>query len=88
MATMKARRAGPWVIYRMAVKGSSAGVNAVCEQAEWDAMELARPGIHALLRAGIGNEAEAERLARGSSGDTIPRGQPRPVGGPSFVPAR
>lgn len=88
MATTKTRRAGPWVIFRMTIKGSAAGVNAVCEQSEWDAMELARPGVNALLRAGIGSEAEAERLARGTSGDTIPRGQPRPADGPAFVPAR
>jgi len=34
-----------------------------------DAMELARPGYYKLVRAGITNEAEAERLARGTSGD-------------------
>jgi hypothetical protein len=32
-------------------------------------MELARPGHYKLVRAGITTEAEAERLARGTSGD-------------------
>ena len=55
---------------------------------EWAAMEQARPGYYALLRAGIENETEAERLARGTSGDTIPRGVPRPAAGPATVAAR
>ena len=40
----------------------------VREQSEWEAMELARPGYHTLVRAGIANEAEAEALARDMSG--------------------
>src|SRR5437762_7993360 len=47
------------------------GMNAVCEQQEWDEMERARPGYHRLIRSGITNEAEAEKLARGTSGDPI-----------------
>jgi hypothetical protein len=57
-----------WVVYLKAVL-NNAGVRAVCEQAEWDAMELANPGHHTLIRGGIRNEAEAERLARGTAGD-------------------
>jgi hypothetical protein len=44
-------------------------MNAVCEQGEWDAMELAQPGHHTLILAGITNEGEAERLARSASTD-------------------
>jgi hypothetical protein len=58
-----------WVVYKMTVHGKSEQVNAVCEQSEWDAMELARPGYHTLVRAHITDESEAERLARGTSGD-------------------
>lgn len=83
----RARRVESWVVYRMPVKGSAAGVNAVCTQAEWAAMDRARPGFCALLRGGITSEAEAERLARGASGDTIPRGAPRPAVGPAAVAA-
>ena len=39
------------------------------EQAEWDAMESAQPGYHTLVRSGITNEGEAERLARGTAGN-------------------
>ncbi len=53
-----------WVVYRMTIHNKVNGVNAVCQQSEWDAMELARPGYHTLIQAGITNEGEAERLAR------------------------
>jgi hypothetical protein len=53
-----------WVIYRMTIHGKPSGMNAVCEQGEWDAMERVRPGYHTLVLGGIGSEGEAERLAR------------------------
>lgn len=62
-----------WVIYRMAAKGKMAGGNVVCEQEEWNALEASQPGQHILLRAGIATEEEAEKLARGTSGDPVPR---------------
>ena len=57
-----------WVVYVMTLHGKPGGVNAVCEQREWEEMELARPGYHRLVRAGIPSEGEAERLARGGPG--------------------
>jgi hypothetical protein len=60
-----------WVVYKSDLAGP-VGPNAVCEQAEWDAMRLAAPGCHALIRRGIGSEAEAERVARASPGGTTP----------------
>ncbi len=53
-----------WVVYRMTIRGKASGMNAVCEQGEWDAMERIKPGRHTLIRAGIANEGEAEQLAR------------------------
>jgi hypothetical protein len=53
-----------WVVYRMTIHGKPSGMSAVCEQREWEAMERAKPGHHTLVRAGIANEGEAERLAR------------------------
>ncbi len=53
-----------WVVYKMTLHGKTDGMNAVCEQTEWEAMELARPGYHTLVQSGITNEGEAERLAR------------------------
>jgi hypothetical protein len=64
---------GPWVVFKMTLHGKAEQMNAVCEQAEWEAMELLRPGFHTLVRAGIVDEGEAERLARGTSGDPKPR---------------
>jgi hypothetical protein len=57
-----------WVVYRMTIHGKPTGMNAVCEQGEWEAMELAAPGYHTLIVEGITNEGEAERLARNNSG--------------------
>jgi hypothetical protein len=57
-----------WVVYRMTIHGKPGGASAVCEQVEWEAMERDRPGYHTLVRAGIANEGEAERLARSDSG--------------------
>ena len=62
-----------WVVYKMTIRGNPDGMNAVCEQSEWDTMELAQPGQHKLIQAGITSEGEAERLARGTSGDPVKR---------------
>jgi hypothetical protein len=70
-----------WVVYRMTMHGIGSGMAAVCEQGEWDAMELQRPGYHTLILAGIANEGEAERLARSSLGyvsTSKPSGLKRP----------
>ena len=60
----------PWVVYSRAIRGTAEPMNAVCSQAEWEAMERDQPGQQTLIRAGIGSEGEAERLARGTSGDS------------------
>jgi hypothetical protein len=69
----KTKQVEVWVVYLMTLHGKAEGMRAVCEQTEWDAMELARPGYHKLIRQGIASEGEAERLARGTSGDPKPR---------------
>jgi len=61
-----------WVVYRMTVKGKTSGMGTVCEQGEWEAMERVKPGHHTLVRAGITNEGEAERLARSVPVDVTP----------------
>lgn len=76
---------GTWVVYRMSFKAQDGGVNAVCEQGEWEAMEAAGPGRHVLVRSGIATEGEAERLARGTSGDPVPRGSRPPAKSPAAV---
>jgi hypothetical protein len=62
-----------WVVYKKPVRGVPDGMNAVCDQAEWDALERAFPGQNRLIQAGITSEGEAERLARGTAGDPSPR---------------
>ena len=70
---MRTRRSESWVVYHTTAYGSQGGLNAVCEQAEWDEMERARPGAQFLVRCGIATEGAAERLARGTSGDPKPK---------------
>jgi len=62
-----------WVVYRMSLRGNPDGMNAVCEQSEWDALELAKPGHYQLIQKDIASEGAAERLARGTSGDPVKR---------------
>ena len=53
----------------MTLQNHRDGMRAVCEQREWEEMERVRPGYHKLVQGGIASEGEAERLARGTSGD-------------------
>ena len=69
----KLERSESWVIYQVVNKGVVSGPNAVCELAEWEAMERARPGAQCVVQLGIASEGLAERLARGTSGDPVPR---------------
>ena len=69
----KLERDESWVIYQAVSKGVVSGPNAVCELAEWEAMERARPGAQSVVQLGIATEGMAERLARGTSGDPVPR---------------
>ena len=64
----KTEQATSWAVYQIAIHGEP-GPNVVCTQAEWDTIEKAHPGMHRLVRGNITNECEAERLARGTSGD-------------------
>lgn len=68
----KTEEAQSWVVYRMTVRGKTTGMGTVCEQSEWEAMERIKPGYHTLVRTGITNEGEAERLARSVPIDTTP----------------
>jgi hypothetical protein len=65
-------QAESWVVYLMTMQKAD-GMRAVCEQSEWDKMELRNPGHHKLIRDGILSERDAELLARGTSGDTRPK---------------
>src|SRR5690349_14014580 len=55
---------GLWVVYLMMLHGKETPVNVVCEQREWDEMELANPGRYTLVKEGLTSEGEAERIAR------------------------
>ena len=70
-----------WAVYQMTIQGQP-GPNVVCLQHEWDAVEAASPGVHRLIKGGIVSEGEAERLARGVSGDDKGRMRKKLVAGP------
>ena len=71
---MRAREiCNAWVVYRMTLHKGAVGGNVVCEQREWDVLEAQRPGFHTLLHTGLRTEQEAEKLARGTSGDDYGR---------------
>jgi hypothetical protein len=76
-----------WVVYRMTLPKQAVGGNVVCEQSEWDAIESARPGYHTLLHSGIKTEQEAEKLARGTAGDSFGRGSGKKMTKPPATPA-
>jgi len=63
---------GPWVVYQTV--GKHGGGRAMCPASEWPTLEAAG---HTLIQAGITNEGQAERLARGTSGDSKPRASSR-----------
>jgi hypothetical protein len=67
----KTNRAEYWVVYQRTwtIQRKQVVSNSVCEQAEWDALDSAEPGVHTLVRERIASEEAAERLARGTSGD-------------------
>jgi hypothetical protein len=52
----------------MTIHNKPIGQKAVCTQAEWDVMQIQRPGYHKLLQSGITSEREAELIARGHVG--------------------
>ena len=76
-----------WVVYRMTMPKNAIGGNVVCEQREWDAIEAAQPGYHTLLHTGLKTEQEAEKLARGTAGESKPRGHKKQVTPPLLATA-
>ena len=76
------KMAQSWVVYLMPSRekpklSNPTSLTAVCQQSEWDAIELRSPGLNQLVRQGITTETEAEKLARGTSGNPPPRQKTR-----------
>ncbi len=61
-----------WAVYEV-VQGKQAGRKVMCRQSQWEALALSHPGANVLIQGGIASESEAEKLARGTSGDVKPR---------------
>lgn len=62
-----------WTVYEIAAKGKDPATRGMCDHSDWLEIEKTGAGRFTLLRDGITNEGEAERLARGTFGDTKPR---------------
>ena len=52
-----------WVVYEKQMPGKPK-MTVMCEQSEWDALELTQPNFCTAVRTDITNEGEAEQLAR------------------------
>ena len=61
-----------WVVFQ-AMQGEQSGIRSVCTESEWTAIVARKPGVNQLVQAGITSEMEAEKLARGTSGDVQKR---------------
>jgi hypothetical protein len=61
-----------WVVYQ-SVQGKQMGAKSICELREWEALERSHPGVNELLVGGLQSESQAEKLARGTSGDAKKR---------------
>jgi hypothetical protein len=67
-----------WIVYET-ISGPNTGIRSVCTTGEWSELELRKPGENRLVQNGIANENEADKLARGASGDQKVRDKkPRP----------
>ncbi len=53
-----------WVVYSRPLHHKDP-VKVVCNQAEWEEVELGRPGENTLIQAGFASEGAAEKVARG-----------------------
>src|SRR5438132_14121648 len=59
---MRETEDGPFAVFVKTVrrsKGMVVGANAICDQADWDAMERNQPGQQPLIRGGIASEVDA-----------------------------
>ena len=84
---MRTEEPTSWVVYTINAVGKMPSINAICSQGEWSALDLSRPGKLTLIRENIGNEGEAERLARTLTPPAPPT-PPRPLRPPvAKIPA-
>lgn len=69
-----------WVVYET-VKGPKLGMRSVCTAGEWKSLQTSHPEHNQLVKDGITDETEAEKLARGTSGDPKSRHTSPPLPG-------
>jgi hypothetical protein len=75
MAKQKLYKGQPitWVVYMRTLTHQKQQIEsfAVCEQSEWDEMEAAGAGAFTFVQGGFTIESDAEKHARGTSGDAF-----------------
>ena len=59
----QSKQATTWVVYETPASARMSTMKVVCEQGEWDQLTQDKPEF-TLVRSGITNEGEAEKLAR------------------------
>ena len=64
-----------WVVYET-IAGPQIGMRSVCSADDWKVVEARDPARNRIVRADIADENEAEKLARGTSGDLKVRPKP------------
>jgi hypothetical protein len=57
-----------WAVYQVAA-GKQAGTRVMCPQSQWEELTLNQPNANVLIQDRIASESDAEKLARGTSGD-------------------
>ena len=71
MAKSKTGKPVTWVVYKRVLiyLQQETEFLAIRTQAEWEKLDGDGPGIHTLVQGGFATEADAEKFARGTSGD-------------------
>ena len=74
-----------WVVYEKQMPGKSK-MTLMCEQPDWDRLELIQPNFCTIVQSGITNEAVAEQLARSGALVVKSKEHSNPVS-PAHTPA-
>ena len=71
----ESRKVQKWVVYET-LAGPKIGMRSVCTTEDWKVVEARDPMLHRIIREDITDETEAEKLARGTSGDLKSKAKP------------
>lgn len=72
---MRESKMHKWVVYEIET-GPQSGMKSVCTAEDWKVVQARNSVVCRPIREGIESETEAEKLARGSSGDLKSKAKP------------